>query len=181
MRNTLDQKTLRSLVDYDPETGIVVWRKRPEINKYAKAWNTRYAGQQATCLRKGYLQISITLDSGEKYAYPIHRLAWLYVYGEFPDGDLDHEDRVKTNNRIKNLRPSTVSLNGHNVGLTKRNKSGVKGVNWHKASNKWIVRIATGGKVSYLGTFSDLEDAKAAYAAASMSYAKEFSIFSKAA
>ena len=173
----LDQDILRSLVHYDPESGVFTWLKREETDRFVKAWNARYAGKKVTSINgHGYIQISIK-TGGVKKRYEAHRLAWLYVYGYLPT-QIDHKNRVKTNNWISNLREASTSLNCHNVSLTKRNASGVKGVNWHKASNKWIVRIARDGKVVYLGTYDDLEEAKNVYSSASISYAKEFSIFS---
>ena len=175
MQDTVDCETLRSLIRYDQETGLFTWLKRPETDRFSRAWNARYAGKLANSVNgHGYIQISI--KTGEKKKrYEAHRLAWLYVYGEFPEFQLDHVNRVKTDNRISNLRRSDVVGNAHNVDVCRRNSSGVKGVSWHKGAQKWMATITFNNQYFYLGLFFDLDDAKNAYNAASISLAGEFS------
>lgn len=71
----------------------------------------------------------------------------------------DHKDRDKLNNTIENLTQKTHSLNNHNKDKPKTNTSGVKGVGWHKASNKWIAQIKVNGQAIYLGLFTNKDDA----------------------
>jgi HNH endonuclease/AP2 domain len=155
---------------------------RKETSKYVKTWNKRYAWKAIIGLNKGYISLTLKHDDGKKKRYEGHRIAWLYVYGKFPhkNQQIDHINRIKSDNRICNLRIADVVLNAHNVGLPSNNKSGVKGVYWHKDSKKWMARISWCGKCYYLGTFIDLEEAKEAYAVASVKHAKEFSIYSEA-
>ena len=92
----LEALRLRELLSYDPDTGLFRWSK----NKGSKD-----AGELAGCVSpKGYILIGI-----DGCLYLAHRLAWLYVHGEFPEKDIDHRDQDKSNNRICNLRLATSS------------------------------------------------------------------------
>lgn len=71
----------------------------------------------------------------------------------------DHRDRNKLNNTTANLMQTTHSLNNHNKDKPKTNTSGVKGVGWHKAANKWIAQITVNDQHIYLGLFANKEDA----------------------
>ena len=99
-------------------------------------------------------------------SYLAHRLAYLYVYGEMPEGKLDHKDQDKTNNAISNLRPATNSQNGLNRGLPANNKSGHKGVHWSQNAQKWVAYIKIDRKRRHLGCFDNIEDAISARKAA---------------
>lgn len=92
----------------------------------------------------------------------MHRLAWLYVSGEFPVGLLDHRDRCPGNNRIGNLRPADKSLNAFNTLAHKDNSSGVKGVSWSKTESKWRGEIMVKGVTHRIGYYTELDDAAAA-------------------
>jgi len=173
----LDQEELKKLVHYDQETGIMLWKSREETCFQLKAWNIKHAGKRVGVEdTRGHLRTKLR---GYKRTYSIHRLAWLYVYGSFPEGQLDHINRIKTDNRIDNLRISDDTLNQHNIEMWSNNTSGVKGVHWDKSNKKWMVKIRWRGERLYLGSFENLEDAKEAYATASIQYAKNFSIHSE--
>jgi hypothetical protein len=91
----------------------------------------------------------------------------MYVHGSFPDGDLDHINRNKKDNRIENLRVVTKSQNRQNITAHKNNKSGMKGVWLHKQTKRWCSTIGFNNKNKHLGSFSTKEEAQAAYMAAS--------------
>lgn len=146
----MNQQRLKQLLSYDPATGVFV-------NLTDRAGNCK-AGCVAGSVRKhGY--IAITLDGKSYYA---HRLAWLYVNGEFPAFYIDHKDGDGTNNRIDNIRIATPSENQCNGKPSARNTSGVRGVTWSKAACKWMAQIAKAGKTYHLGLFHDIKDAEAA-------------------
>jgi hypothetical protein len=172
----LNQKTLKKLVHYDPITGIVTWLRREETTPYIKTWNIKYAGKRLENRDSdGYLTFCIRIN-GKNKLFPLHRIAWLYVYGEFPKGPIDHINRIKSDNRLTNLRIANTSLNCHNIDLSIRNKSGVKGVHWFARDKKWQAQIRRKGKPVYLGRFDNIEDAEEVYKQASLKYAQEFSI-----
>lgn len=95
-----------------------------------------------------------------KSTYLIHRVIWTLLHGPIPAGyDVDHEDTNKQNNNANNLRLATDSQNKHNVGLTTRNSSGVKGISWCKQTSMWKAQIMLSGK-SYSKRDPDLETLK---------------------
>lgn len=172
----LDQDTLRALVHYEPTTGVFTWLPRKPISKSVKMWNGKFANKPITILDSyGYIQINITINGVAKH-YKGHRLAWLYVYGEHPKSEIDHVNQIRTDNRISNLRLASKAENQYNVTQPrKHNMSGEKGVKWCPRDNNYMARIVAGGKEIYLGKFKDIESAKAAYSAAHIRYAKQFS------
>jgi hypothetical protein len=101
--STITAERLRQLLHYDPERGVFTWLSRPA----ERSWNTRFAGTRAGTINGlGYVVIGIL---GRRYK--AHRLAWLYVHGEWPGRELDHINCDKSDNRIANLRPATRSQN----------------------------------------------------------------------
>ena len=91
--------------------------------------------------------------------YRAHRLVWLYHYGYFPEHQIDHINRDKTDNRIGNLREVSQSCNLRNCGNQKNNKSGVKGVTFNKSHNGWDSHSYFAGKSYFLGCFKDFDEA----------------------
>jgi hypothetical protein len=142
----LTQQKLKELLDYNPNTGEFVWKipcgQRAPVGAIAGSYN------------QGYKFIKI---NGKKYS--AHRLAWLYTHGQFPQNQLDHINRIRNDNRIDNLREVTNSENQQNVTPRKDNISGIKGVEFHTATQKWQARIALNGKRIYLGLYNNIEDA----------------------
>tara|TARA_R110000868_G_scaffold199448_1_gene446084 strand:+ start:103 stop:609 length:507 start_codon:yes stop_codon:yes gene_type:complete len=147
----LTVEKLRSLLDYEPTTGVFTWR-----SKVAKKI---VVGSVAGNLHPlGYRRIRI---DGRQYFE--HRLAWLYVTGSWPKLKIDHINRVKTDNRFENLRDVSVSINNQNTDKQKRNTSGVKGVTWNASSAKWQAQIRANAKHHYLGVYKNIQDAENAY------------------
>lgn len=87
------------------------------------------------------------------------------IAGATADVMVDHEDGNGLNNRKKNLRPATPFQNQQNCGIRRDNKSGFKGVSWHKAANAWVATITVNGKRKHLGVFPTAEAAHSAYLA----------------
>src|SRR5687768_4110898 len=122
----LTAERLRELLDYDPDTGVFRWKTRPVRAEYLRtdrAWNSRFAGRPAGTLVKGYVCILIYRRS-----YRAHRLAWLYVHGEWPRNELDHEHGNRADNRIEKLRSATRGQNMQNRKPNSNNTSGYPGV-----------------------------------------------------
>lgn len=95
--------------------------------------------------------------------YQAHRLAWLYVYGRFPNGQLDHKNGNKLDNRIINLRKATDTQN-HANSKARRSRSNLKGAHWFKRDGKWQAKMTgRNNKTIYLGTFDTAKAAHAAY------------------
>lgn len=158
---TYDQ--VHALLDYDPTTGVFRWRVR--VNR-----SSANAGDIAGCVdADGYRIITIKGRS-----YKAHRLAWLYVHGEWPSGHLDHKDNYPGNDWIDNLRPATRSQNGANKGPPSNNTSGYKGVSWNTRSQKWVAKIFVRGRLHYLGLFTTAEEGHVAYSRAAAKHFGEY-------
>jgi hypothetical protein len=163
--STITAERLRQLLHYDPERGVFTWLSRPA----ERSWNTRFAGTRAGTINGlGYVVIGIL---GRRYK--AHRLAWLYVHGEWPGRELDHINCDKSDNRIANLRPATRSQNIANSRARSDSTSGLKGVRWHESSRRWLARLTAGGK-RHIGLFDTPEAAHAAYIAAAEKHFGEF-------
>lgn len=158
---SLTADELRSLLSYDPETGLFTWLvRRGPVTKGQKA------GRVGT---EGYIFITINRRS-----YGASRLAWFYMTGEWPADEIDHENTVNADNSWTNLRNATRSENQANRRLFKVNRAGLKGVCWHEQCGKWQAQIGYRRKIIYLGLFDTKEAAGAAYVAAAKKYYGEF-------
>ena len=157
-RPELTAEYLRSILNYDPETGIFTWK--------ASVANSVKVGDVAGYSNgNGYLRLRL-----QSRLYQAHRLAWLYVYGEWPKLDIDHINRNRSDNRISNLREVTNKQNMQNKSKRSDNTSGHPGVVWYKRSAKWQAQIMHNYKTIHLGYFTDREDAIAARKAAEKLY-----------
>lgn len=156
----MNVKQLKERLSYSPATGLFTWlkssSKKPIIGTVA-----------GTLHDHGYIRIKV----GEKLHYA-HRLAWLYVHGEFPAHEIDHIDRDPSNNRITNLRLATHAQNSANTPKRRTNASGFKGVYRHQG--RWLAQMTAGGKSVYLGVFDTAKEAYAAYLGAAKMHHKEF-------
>lgn len=106
--------------------------------------------------------------------YYAHRLAWLYMTGEWPIAEVDHINTKRGDDRFANLREATHAQNSRNRSTPCTNTSGVKGVSWHAGAGKWCAFIKVNSRSINLGYFTDIPDAAAAYAAASERLHGEF-------
>ncbi len=148
----LTAERLREVLSYDPETGI--FTRLIDRGKFK-------AGERAGSVSPtGYRVIGV-----DRALVLEHRLAWLCVYGEWPDGEIDHINRIRVDNRIENLRLA----HGQNArNIVGRGASGFKGVYQFKPGQKWRARIFYDGKLRHLGSFDTPEEAHAAYCAAAI-------------
>lgn len=159
---------LRENYFYDPKTGEMFnrfkTRKRPAWSKVGRVSDY------------GRVTVNVTFN-GNGGTYRIHRLAWLYVYGEWPPMDVDHRDNNPANNRIENLRLATDSQNLGNMKRPVTNKSGKKGVSWHRVGKKWQAHVKIDGVNHYLGLFETVELAHDAYCKKASECRGEFARF----
>lgn len=162
---------LPKLLEYDPNTGLLFWKRRPSDMfpsiRAANSWNGRYAGKETASFVNpwGYRDISIM-----RVKHASHRVAWAIYHGEWPDGEIDHINRDPSDNRIDNLRVVSSLENSRNKGNYKNNKSGHRGVTWHKGTGKWMGQIKVDKKNIHLGLFERPEDAGRAYRDAAKRY-----------
>lgn len=142
----ITQEELKERLTYNPDTGEFIWIK----TKFK-----HLLGQVAGHTQKdGYVKIFL-----KGKPMPAHRLAWLYMYGELPIGEIDHINHIRDDNRKVNLRVVSRLENHQNKKMDKRNSSGVQGVHWNKGLNKWMVRIGVNGNRKHLGYFENFEEA----------------------
>lgn len=168
---TLTAEQLRTVLDYDPDTGIFRWRYRSDR---AQNWNSRRAGKPAGGLDGQFGYITIRIDY---QLFQAHRLAWLYMTGEWPSHMVDHRDANPGNNAWENLRAADRSRNMMNQRKPPKNTSGFKGVSRVRGTNKWCAQIGANGKNHYLGIFTTPEAAHIAYCEAAKRLHGEFARF----
>ncbi len=156
----ITQEHLKSILDYDLDTGLFKWKVAKQGIKI---------GDIAGTIKDGYIRIRI--EGHQIYA---HRLAWFYIHGNYPEKYIDHINGVKTDNRLCNLREANASQNALNKKLSILNSSGVKNVTFCKSSNKWRVRFKLNNKDISLGMFEDLELAELVASEARNKYHGEF-------
>ena len=156
---------MKRILHYEPNNGLFTW-----ILKQTPKSRIRTGEIAGSLNSHGYLRIRI-----DRHEYLSHRLAWFYIYGNWPEEQIDHINRNRTDNRILNLRSASHSENQQNKSIQKNNKSGAKGVYWNKKDHKWMVRIAVNGRRYFIGLFDHKDDAENAYLEAAIVHHQEFS------
>jgi hypothetical protein len=151
MELTLER--LKEVLDYDPETGLFVWKK----TNIGPGVHNSCAG---TLREDGYITIGV---DGQRYR--AHRLAWMYVRGKMPRRTIDHKNGKKSDNRFANLRDVSNRFNNHNQTRNVRASGIPVGIEERHGGKaiKWRVRIGHFGRKMNVGTFDTLEAAVAAY------------------
>jgi hypothetical protein len=148
----ITQARLKELLHYDLETGAFTWlvsKKGPGAAAGRTAGSTRY---------DGYIQIKL---DGRKYW--AHRLVWMWLYGFWPDQNIDHIDGNPSNNAISNLRDVSQAWNIHNIRKDKpRNASNLPRGVYQINGGNFYARIRSNGTL-HLGTFATIQEAQTAY------------------
>lgn len=143
----MNQEIVKALFDY--VDGGMYW-------KHSRGSNAKAGTRAGRLLRTGYRSIHV---SGRRYQE--HRLVYLWHNGFIPK-QVDHINRVKSDNRIENLRAADHSTNQMNTD-TGGSQSGLRGVRLGPKTGRWAARIYWNGKEIRIGTFATPEEASAAY------------------
>jgi len=146
----LDRVQLKSILHYNPDTG--------EFIRIEGAGSARVGDVAGAITPYGYLRISV-----KSKLYFAHRLAFLYMTGNWPSDQLDHINRIRDDNRWNNLRECNQSENSANGSSRKNNTSGFKGVCWNNRDKKWQAGIGFEGKMIAIGLYKQKEQAALAY------------------
>lgn len=150
---TMDAKRLRELLEYSPESGVFTWLVSParQVKRGAVAGNVE---------RSGYRRIRL-----DGVLYRAARLAWLYVHGEWPSGEVDHVNHQRSDDRISNLRDVSHRTNCHNpAGPFAHGSTGKLGA--HRNGRRFAAKIVVDGRSVWLGRHVTPDAASAAYDAA---------------
>lgn len=152
---TLTADQVRDLLDYDPATGNLAWRKTGKGRRL-----DRIAGSPD---RHGYLQTRV---NGRMYFN--HRLAWLHVHGTWPQYVIDHINGNPADNRIENLRdvPRKTNQENQRKAAASNKTTGLLGASLHRKTGKFVAAIQTNRRTHYLGLYQTPEQAHAAYVTA---------------
>lgn len=157
----LEHEYLLSILHYDEKTGLFTWKNKQSRNVKI--------GQVAGYVAGGYVLITI-----KNIPYLGHRLAWFYVYGEWPAMLVDHTDLNRANNKLENLRLASYQENNLNHSKNKRNLLGVRGVYYAPHVKKYGARAVFKGKYHFLGYYEQIEFASEAYKAFAKAHHGEF-------
>lgn len=158
LRKRPDQERLKKLFNYDPLTGFL------HRKKHGKSKHGRGAGSLSTA---GHMQVFV-----DGALYPLHVIIWVWMTGEWPAVEIDHRNRIKTDNWWDNLREATRSQNCANQVGHSDSKSGVKGV--HQRGKRFRAIITHQSKPINLGMFDTAAQASTAYAKAAAEIYGEF-------
>lgn len=163
---------LRELFSYDPETGLLTWKRRYGDEPGVAIFNGTYAGKVAGSPHsKGYLQVGFMID-GERHKALVHRVCFAIHHGYYPDL-VDHKNGRKTENFAENLRDADASKNQCNRSVVVA-KSGLKGVYRHVCTGKFFAQINYQGRREFLGIHETKEACALAYDAAALRLHGEF-------
>lgn len=158
-KRSLEARDVQELLDYDPDTGELTWRWRGRkwfLSEWGwPRWNTRYAGKAALAYVdvNGYRSARILNKN-----YRTARVIWLWVTGSWPDGQIDHVNHDRVDDRWCNLRDVTNQENGKNQSLPSNNRSGVRGVG-QRENGRFVAYIYVDKRKMGLGTYDTLIEA----------------------
>ena len=139
---------IREVLAYDPETGNLLWKK--PVGKKIKSGDIAGSFDKTT----GYVRLKLR---GRRLL--AHRVVWFLHNAVWPKGVIDHINRNKTDNRLCNLRDTTVGENTRNSERFQKDTTGV----FKSGKDRWAARITINRKTKFLGTFDSLIKARSAY------------------
>lgn len=151
VRPEMTAERVRKLFNYDPSTG--------KLTRRMTTSSRAMVGMEVGCRNAaGYLVVNV--DGKLHY---VHRLAWLWMTGEWPQADIDHINRKKADNRWENLRDAARSDNLHNRPVS-------SGVYWADRDKVWVATISWQGVKQHIGQHKDRNVAEAMYAKVKQEY-----------
>ena len=145
----LTQDLIAKVLKYDPISGTLVWISNLHSKRVVP-------GSRAGCLVKGTGYRTISLFGR---SYPEHILIWFIYYGVWPSGQIDHENQVRDDNRISNLRDITKAENARNRSRNPHSKLGEHGIWFNSRTNRYVAEITMNGKKVYQKSFVDIDEA----------------------
>ena len=149
-RDDLTAEFVRSILDYDPETGVLRWKVK---RRYGCEAGTIAGSKDAS----GRVKTTI-----RRRSFPATHLIWVIVYGCWPENQIDHINGDPSDTRLVNLRDVTGSENMHNLKRARRdNVLGVLGV--CRFRGKYRAQIRVDGRTLFIGDFDTMEQARAHY------------------
>ncbi len=154
----INQKSLKLIIDYNPITGIVTWKKRV-------ARCVHIGDVTGSPDKDGYLTISIKYKT-----YLLHRIIWMFVYGCYPADQIDHLNHIKHDNRLENLRSVSNDENSKNLSMLRRNKSGITGVCFRDKGSLWRILISVDKKQQEIGSAKTIFEAACIRKSAELKY-----------
>jgi len=142
----LNQELLKELVDYNPDTGVFAWKKiRRGVSCNKKV---------GTVKPNGYIVVLIN-----RKLYRLHRLAWLYMTGKWPDNEIDHINGNRADNRFCNIRQATKAENNWNKKVRKDSTTGIKNVLYYPNYQTYYVKITANNVSHSFGPFKTKDEA----------------------
>lgn len=149
----LAAERVRELLSYDPDTGVFTWL----VSLAGRGGGVQIGKVAGSIDTKGRRQIKI-----DGHAYFAHRLAFLWMTGEWPADQVDHRDRDHSNNRWLNLREASPSQNAMNRKPFRPKHDLPRGAH-ALPSGRYAACIQLDGRLRHIGVFDTAEAAHTAY------------------
>lgn len=146
--NLITVERLKSVIRYEPRNG----------NLYRYTMRNRKGRIAGHKEKGGYVEVMI-----DGRIHPAHRLAWLYMTGEWPKGQIDHIDGDKWNNKWTNLRDVTGSINAQNRKRANKGRKHKLPLGVYKDGDAFMALLWMNKKRYRLGTFATAKEAHETY------------------
>jgi hypothetical protein len=170
--STLTQERLKELLHYNPDNGD--WRWKVQLSNRVLAGSSAGTVSQQLGRNKIHLMLRIQIDGRN---YLAHRLAFLYMLGRWPIGEVSHKNRNPMDYCWNNLREgASRSQQGANKSKRSGTSSRSKGAHWSKRDQVWRAQIQVNGKMISLGSYANEDEAGRAYNVAAIRYLGEYAV-----